>query len=220
MVAVSQRILGQVFLVLLVGLVKGSVIDNGRFDRLFLIGLNLFRVNVMLKLRLDLFGNDLLFLRGTKDEAPVLTSSIVPLSIQGGRVVKAVKEAHHLLKDFGSFRGFGGELNVQYLHVTRRPAADLTVGRIFHAVGIGVHKTDLGLGNDAGVFDLKVLDNVFFGSPVAPEIGFDWFLIVWIVTAAEDCRKKRNRKGEYKTIMWNTDSHCRQPRQDKDKLCY
>ena len=166
-IAVSRWVLGQIFLVLRVGLVKGGVIDNLRFHLLLLVRLDGFRINVPLELGLDRLGDCFLLGRRTKDDAPVLGSTVVPLSVQRGRVVKGVKEAHHFLKDFRRRRGLLGEFDVQNLDVASGSTTDLAVGRILHAVRVGIHKADLCIGDASGMLFLKILDNVFFGTPVA-----------------------------------------------------
>jgi len=166
-VAIPGGILGQIFLVFLVGLVEFGVIDNRRFDGFLFVRLDFFVVDVGLELRLDTFGNFLLLGRRAKDDAPVLRSPIVALTVPSGRIVKAVKELHHVLEDFGRGRRLLRQLDAQDLDVARRTAAYLAVTGIFHSVGIGIHKADLGVGNDAGVPFLKVLDDVLFGAPVA-----------------------------------------------------
>ena len=152
------------------GFVKGGVIDNRRFHRPLLVRIDGFGIQMSLEFFLDAGGNFLLVLRGAKDDAPVLGSPIVPLPIQSGRIVKGVKEAHQVLENFRRLGSLGRQFNVQNLHVARASAAHLAVAGIFHAVRVGVHKADLGRGDASGVFLLKVLDNVFFRSPVAPVV--------------------------------------------------
>jgi len=171
-VTVTKRILGQVFLVFLLCLIKGGVIDDGRFDLFLLVGRDFLRIDVLLKVGLDVFGNFLLLVRRAKDDAPVLGSAVVPLFVQGRRVVELVKELHHFLKDFRGRRCFGRQLDVQDLNVAGPSAADLAIRRILHPVRIGIHKADLGVRDASGVFLLKVLYDVFFGSPVAA-VGHD-----------------------------------------------
>ena len=166
-VAVSRWVFRQIFLVFVVGFVKGGIIDNGRFDLFLLVRLDTFCVNVSLELALDVFGNFLLCFIGTKDDTPVLGSPVIPLRVERRRIVKAVKESHHFLENFGSRRRLGSQFDVQDLDVAGRSAADLAVGGILHPVRVGVHKADLGVGDATGVFLLKILNNVFFGPPVA-----------------------------------------------------
>jgi len=99
-VAISRGVLGQILLVFRVGLVKGGVIHNRRLDLFVLVRFDFLAVNVPLQLFLDGFGNDLLLFARAKDNAPVLGSAVVSLTVQGGRIVKAVEKAHHFLENF------------------------------------------------------------------------------------------------------------------------
>jgi len=179
-VAVSQGILRQVFLVFLVGSVKRRIIDNVRFHFLFLVRRDGLRFDVPLELRLDFLGDFLLVVRRTKHHASVLAPPVVPLLVQGRRIVKTVKESHHVLENGGGGRRGFRQFDGQDLDVARRSAADLAVGRVLHALRVGIHKTDLGVGDASGVFLLKVLDDVFFGSPVAAiDRSIDRLLWYW-----------------------------------------
>lgn len=91
-VAVSGWVLEKIFLVFCVGLIKGGVISNFCFHVAILVGSDFLVVNVFLELSRNSFGNDSLFFGRTKDDASVLGSSIVSLSVKRCRVVEAVKE--------------------------------------------------------------------------------------------------------------------------------
>mmetsp|Transcript_567 Transcript_567/g.1246 ORF Transcript_567/g.1246 Transcript_567/m.1246 type:complete len:202 (+) Transcript_567:398-1003(+) len=166
-VAVSQRVLGEVFLVLVVGRIEGGVVDDRRLHRLLVVGLDVPRVDVPLELRLDFFGDRRLLRRRAKDDAPVLRPSVVSLRVERGRVVKGVKKPHQVLEDFRRLRGLLSQLDVEDLDVARPAAADLTVGGILHPVRVRVHEADLGVGDAPRVLLLEVLDDELFGPPVA-----------------------------------------------------
>jgi len=170
-VAVSQRVLGEVFLVLVVGRMKGGVVNDGRLHCLLFVGLDGPRVDVPLELRLDFFGDGRLFRRRAKDEAPVLRPSVVSLRVEGGRVVKGVKKPHEVLEDFRRLRGLLRQLDIEDLDMARPAAADLTVGGILHPVRVRVHEADLGLGDAPRVLLLEVLDDELFGPPVAAALA-------------------------------------------------
>lgn len=151
----------------LVGRIKGGVIDNGRFDGFLLVGLDLLLVDGQLEFRLDAFGDFLLAFVRTKDDAPVLGTCIVSLPVQCRRIVEAEEKLDHLLKDLVVGRRGLCQLDVQDLDVPGSSAADLAVRGILHPVRVGVHEADLCIGDASGVLLLKVLDNVFLGTPVA-----------------------------------------------------
>jgi len=148
------------------GFVKGGVIDDGRFHLFPAVRFDFLFADVGLEFILDPLGDFLLFARGTEDGAPILGPTVVALLVERRRVVKTVKEFHHILENLWRRGGFFRQLDVEDFDVARHSAANLSVGRILHPVGIGIHKADLGVGDAPGVFFLKVLDDVFFGSPV------------------------------------------------------
>mmetsp|Transcript_25534 Transcript_25534/g.53210 ORF Transcript_25534/g.53210 Transcript_25534/m.53210 type:complete len:232 (+) Transcript_25534:365-1060(+) len=166
-VAIPARILVQVLLVFLVGLVERRVVHDRRFDRLALVAGDGLVVQVGLQFLLDALGDFPLVSGGHKDGAPVLRPAVVPLPVEGGGVVKGVKEFHQLLEQFRCGRGVLRQLDVQHLDVAGGSAADLAIRGVLHSVGIGVHEANPGLGDAARVQLLEILDDVFFRSPVA-----------------------------------------------------
>lgn len=166
MVAVSGWVLEKIFLVCCVGLIKGGVIGNFCFHFAILVGSDFLVVNVLLELSRDGFGNYSLLFWRTKDDASVLGSSIVSLSVKRCRVVEAVKEFDQFLKYLWSFRCLLGEFDVENFNMPGAAWADLTIGRILHAVGVRIHKADLCVSDNSGKLFLKVLYNIFFCSPV------------------------------------------------------
>jgi len=163
MVTVPIWILEQVLLMLLMRFVERSVIHNSRVDLRSRIRGDLFGIQCLLDLILDFGCNFLLFVIGTENNTGILRSHIVSLTVQGSRIMKHEEETHQFLK---KFRCRFIQLYVQYFDVPSGTAANLTVGRIFHAVGIGIHEPDFGIFNASRELLLKIPDNVLFGSPV------------------------------------------------------
>jgi len=163
-IAIAERILGQVLLVFRMSLDKGVAGQDCCFYRLASVLFDFPLVDELLQFTLDL-GRDLfLLVVAAKDGRSVLRASVVPLPILGGRVMELKEKSHQRFK---SRRGIV-ELDKEHFHVTGSSRANLAVVGIWDGiVGHGAHETNFGLFDGVRKLLLEVFDDKFFGAPVA-----------------------------------------------------
>lgn len=164
MIAVPERMFGQIVLVCGFRLDKSGVVDNSGTDFLLRKCLDFLFRNQRLQLLFHFESNLHLLLIGTKNDAAILAPPIIPLSISGGGIVEGEKESNQCFEEFW---GWIVQLDVQDFNVSRISSTDLFVTWIFERiVGIDAHESHLGIGNRLWKPFLKVLDNEFFSAPI------------------------------------------------------
>ena len=147
---------------LVMGRIKGGVVDNPRRYSWILIGCNLLVVQGVLQIGLDFGGNLGLFSITAKNDAGILSPGIIALSIQSGGIMKGKEESNQLLKQFWS--GLI-EVNVQNFNVPRRAAADGAITWISDGILVRAHESDFGILDTTWELGLEVFDNVLFSAP-------------------------------------------------------
>mmetsp|Transcript_68405 Transcript_68405/g.154729 ORF Transcript_68405/g.154729 Transcript_68405/m.154729 type:complete len:277 (+) Transcript_68405:34-864(+) len=166
--------------VVLVVFVRGEEVPgahDGGLHRLPAVPLDPSCIEVGLQLRLDLGGDPALLLVVHEDHRGVLRPRVVPLLVQGGRVVEHEEEADQVLvqRTAASPLPRIGQVQVQHLDVARLAAANLAVRR----VGLlPAHEADSGARHNAA---LAPFLHIVFRSPVAP--------------GAESCPQRESVRG-------------------------
>ena len=162
MVAVAERILGKVFLMLFMRCIKIHVVyDSGGYSRC-LIRRDLTTIHGSLQACLDLVGDLLLLRICAEDNGSVLSTSVIALAIQGSRVVKGKEE---LNQGFKQFRCRLVEFNIQNFNMPGCATADLAIGRILHGILVWAHEAHLSFLDTTRILFLEVLHYILFGPP-------------------------------------------------------